>query len=136
MSTHNGHHPPELWSPTPEDADRIRERFLRDLSALDRKRHEVFDVKLQVKRHPMPLIAAAGAFAVALLTMVLVTRHRTKMRHSNHARLEALLRAWEHPERVARDGKGEDPGKKVAFGLLGAALKPFLSKAGSRLAGK
>ncbi|HET8734067.1 MAG TPA: hypothetical protein VFM45_09885, partial [Anaeromyxobacteraceae bacterium] len=82
------------------------------LGELDRRRRELFDVGLQVRRHPV--VVAVGATAVALvaggLLAVAVRARRERRRPTVRARetRRALARLLDHPERVgARPGIGE-----------------------------
>lgn len=95
------------------------------LGELDRRRREAFDVRLQLKRHPVAVsLALVGAAAVLGGTVaVLVRSSRRKERASSKAQQLklALERMVEHPERVAR---GESPGDKIlaAVGSVVAML--------------
>ncbi len=82
------------------------------LGELDRRRRELFDVGLQVRRHPVAV--AVGAAAAALLAggllAVVVRGRRERRRPAVRARetRRALARLLEHPHRVAaRPGIGE-----------------------------
>lgn len=72
---------------------------------LDRRRRELFDVGLQVRRHPVAV--AIGATAAALLVGGLVAKgvrdRRERRRPTVRARetRRALARLLEHPDRVA-----------------------------------
>ena len=83
----------------------IRSRLDRSLAELDRRRHELTDVRLQVKRHPL-VVAAAG---VALLAMaggvayaVWAARQRNKPMSKARRLKHALSRMMEEPHKVAK----------------------------------
>ena len=90
---------------------------------LDQRGHDLFDVRRQVRRHPVAL--ALTAFACAALVAggtALIVRHLRRQR-SFSARLArfrlAVHRATAHPERVA--GSESVRGKIVAAGGTAAA---------------
>lgn len=75
------------------------------LGELDRRRRELFDVGLQVRRHPVA-VAVGGAAAALLaggLLAVAIRGRRQRRRPAVRAReaRRALARLLEHPDRVA-----------------------------------
>ncbi len=92
------------------DIDRIRGTLDGLVGELDRRRHQVFDIKLQLRRHKLALLigaatlAAGGSGGIAFA----VHRHRQRRRLSDRAaRLrEALSRMMARPDRVAPREKG------------------------------
>jgi hypothetical protein len=84
-------------------ADRIRDELMLTLEELDRRRHQVVDLRYQAMRHRELLVGVA--ITAAVLTGITVgvalwrARHREQIlaRH----RLKALKRAWAHPGRLA-----------------------------------
>lgn len=87
------------------EIDDIRRRLDRDLSELDRRRHEATDWRLQLKRHPQ-LIAGVGIGALALvggLVALSIAQHRRDHPRRKAQRIGlALRRGYENPEKVAR----------------------------------
>jgi hypothetical protein len=85
------------------------------VAELDRRRHEAFDLGLQVKRHPAVLIAAAaGAALLAGGLLALAIRARRRQRRPRVRAREArraIARLLDHPERVAREASA---GRKIA----------------------
>lgn len=75
------------------------------IGELDRRRQELFDVGLQVRRHPVAVAvgAAAAALVVGGLLAVVVRDRRERRRPAVRARetRRALARLLQHPERVA-----------------------------------
>jgi hypothetical protein len=77
------------------------------VSELDRRRHELFDLRLQAKRHPVVVMAAAATAALVVggLLAVAVRARRDRHRPSVRARevRDALARLLDHPDRVAAE---------------------------------
>ncbi len=74
---------------------------------LDRRRHEAFDLGLQVRRHPVAvaLAATAAALVVGGLLAIATRERRRRRRPSVRAReaRRALSRLLDHPDRVAAE---------------------------------
>jgi hypothetical protein len=92
------------------------------VAELDRRRHEAFDLRLQLRRHPVAAaIAAAGAaLVVGGLLAVAVRSRRQHRRPSLRARetRRALARLLDHPDRVAAEPSITN---KVATAVLSLA---------------
>jgi hypothetical protein len=92
------------------------------VAELDRRRHEAFDLRLQLRRHPVAAaIAAAGAaLVVGGLLAVAVRSRRQHRRPSMRARetRRALARLLDHPDRVAAEPSITN---KVATAVLSLA---------------
>ncbi len=85
------------------------------VAELDRRRHEAFDIGLQMKRHPVVVAAAAAGVALlagGLLALAIHSR-RQRRRPAERARetRRALARLLDHPERIARQASA---GQKIA----------------------
>ena len=104
------------------DVERIRNELATTVGELTRRRHELFDVRGQLRRHPLPiaLVAAALLALVAGGIALGVTRRRRKQELG--ARLErlreALGRMVARPNRVATD---PGVGRKIVAAAGGAA---------------
>jgi hypothetical protein len=92
------------------EIDDVRVRLDKTLAELDRRRHELMDVKLQVRKHPETLAIAAGVLVLAAGGIYLAVRRTQKRnepleraRRFRLATKRAVTRAVEHPERVARE---------------------------------
>jgi hypothetical protein len=85
------------------EANVARARLVRTLGALDRRRHELADVRLQVRRHAGGVMLAAGVVvgAVGLAVAIDVVRARRRAERRPRARLELLRRLWRRPEELA-----------------------------------
>jgi hypothetical protein len=83
----------------------IRTRLDRSLAELDKRRHELTDVRLQVKRHPMVAVAA-GVTVLALLGgvayAVWAARERNKPVSKARRLKHALGRMMDEPHKVAK----------------------------------
>jgi hypothetical protein len=83
----------------------IRTRLDRSLAELDKRRHELTDVRLQVKRHPM-IAVAAGVTVLALLGgvayAVWAARERNKPVSKARRLKHALARMMDEPHKVAK----------------------------------
>ena len=83
----------------------VRTRLDRGLAELDRRRHELTDVRLRVRRHPMVAVAA-GATVLLLIGGVAYAIYASRQRQKplpKAARLrEALSRMVENPKKVAK----------------------------------
>jgi hypothetical protein len=83
----------------------VRMRLDKSLAELDRRRHELMDVKLQVRKHPQAVLIAGGVVVLLVGVGWLAARsaHREPEPAQKARRFRrASARAMEHPERVAR----------------------------------
>jgi len=95
----------------------IRTRLDRSLAELDRRRHELTDVRLQIRRHPMVTVAA-GVTVLALLGGVAyaiwAARQRNKPVSKARRFKHALSRMIDEPHKVAKcHGIGRVADEKV-----------------------
>ena len=96
--------PPDLSRSELEyEADQARARLLGTIDALDRRRHELFDWRLQLSKRTGQLALAGGAltFGLACTVGLAVYRARTHDQRVREERWRAIKRSWEHPERDA-----------------------------------
>lgn len=96
---------------------------------LDRRRRELFDFRLQARRHPVA-VSIAGAALLALVggtIALLVYNGRRKQRASYKAKQlrVAVGRMIKHPERV---GRGEPPPAEKIIAAVGTAAATLLVK--------
>jgi len=124
-----GDHAPRPSSEIEGEITAIR-RELGDLvGELDRRRRAFFDVRAQLRAHPVA-IAVTGLAVAAVLggaVALLVHNGRRKQRPSYKARQLriALGRMMEHPERV---GRGEAPPGEKILAAVGTAVASLLVK--------
>jgi hypothetical protein len=113
-------------------ADRIRDDLLTTLKELDRRRHQATDLHLQLEKHS-DLLLMVGVGAVALIgvglgvgAMKKRVRRKTAVKH----RVQALARAWDHPERLATRAKD----RPLPTELLRKVVSTFLITMATRYA--
>jgi hypothetical protein len=101
------------------EIDSIRTELGGLVGELDRRRREAFDLRLQVKRHPVAvaLAATAAALVVGGIVAFSVRQRRERRRPSVRAgeTRRALARLLDHPDRVAAE---PSMGNKVATAVL------------------
>lgn len=87
------------------EIEHLRTRLDRSLSELDRRRHELMDYKLQMRRHPQALMIAGGVllllFGGVAYSVYNSRKHGLAMRRARKYK-GAMRRAVDHPENVAR----------------------------------
>ncbi len=107
----------------------LREEIGDLVGELDRRRREAFDVRLQLRRHPVAA-SVAGVTVAAVLggtVALLIYNARRKQRASYKARQlrVALDRMMRYPERIAR---GEPPPSEKIIAAIGTAAATLLVK--------
>ncbi len=99
---------------SPEDVRRVSgeiDVLRRDLGSivaeLDRRRHELLDVRLQARRHPVVVVVAAGGAALLVggLVALAIRQSRERRRPTRRVReaRRAIARLLDHPHRVAAE---------------------------------
>lgn len=116
------------------EIEHLRSRLDLSLSELDRRRHELLDVRLQIRRHPEAL-AVAGGVALLLIGGVaysIARSHRREepMQKARRFRI-AVGRAAENPQRVVRSeaGIGEKILAAIATTVAVALTKKLIERA-------
>jgi hypothetical protein len=109
------------------EIDDIRGEIAALVDELDRRRRELFDVRLQMQRHPVA-VSVAGLTLGALLggAVALVVYNARRKRRTTYKAKQlrtAFDRMMEHPERVAR---GEPPPGEKIIAAVGTALATLL----------
>ena len=104
------------------DIERIRDDLANTVGELDRRRHELFDVRGQLRRHPVPIVlvgAALLALAAGGIALAMSRRHRRQRLPARLERLrEALQRMVAKPNRVATN---PGVGRRIVAAAGGAA---------------
>ncbi len=96
-------------------ADRIRDELMVTLKELDRRRHSATDVRAQLRdRAPVLIGVGVGVVGISVGTAFLVARRRRRVARRLNTRWDALVRAWEHPARLAT--RAEERPFPVALG--------------------
>ena len=126
----DGNAPAEPRSPREieSDIEHLRTRLDRSLAELDRRRHELTDVKLQMRKHPAAFIGA-GAVLILMLGGVGYAVYRSRKRQELPAKAKrlriAIGRAVDAPENVAR---GEPPVWQKIAAAVGTTIAVSLTK--------
>ena len=103
----------------------VRSRLDKSLAELDRRRHELLDVKLQVRKHPEVLWIAGGALALIAGGVILASRRRDRPMAKARRLRKATERAIDHPEKVAR---GEAPIWEKIVASVGTTVAVAVTK--------
>ena len=110
------------------DIEHLRTRLDRSLAELDRRRHELTDVKLQMRKHPVVFIGA-GAVVVLLLGGVGFAIYRSHKRQEIPQKAKrlriAIGRAVDEPHKVAR---GDAPVWEKIAAAVGTTIAVSLTK--------
>ena len=128
MKNGNGSAEPRPPREIERDIEHLRVRLDHSLAELDRRRHELTDVRLQMQRHPGVFIGA-GAFFVLVLGGVGYAIYRSRKRQElpqKARRLRiAIGRAVDKPQYVAR---GEPPIWEKIVAAVGVTVATSLAK--------
>ncbi len=110
------------------EIEHLRTRLDRSLSELDRRRHELTDLKLQVRKHPQIFIGA-GAAAALIVGGIGFAIWRANKRDEVPQKARRLRiafgRAVDQPEKVAR---GEAPAWEKILAAVGTTIAVSLTK--------
>jgi hypothetical protein len=112
------------------EIDGIRGDIGRLVDELDRRRHEAFDVSLQIRRHPAAAAAVVATAAVGVGGVIALAvrsrRRRSTVRVRARNLRRALSRMADHPDEFARE-----PGmlEKVAMAAATAAAAMLVRRA-------
>lgn len=116
--------------------EEVRDNLTGIASELDRRRHEVFDLKLQLRRHGLAIGLCAAAVAALVGGSVGLTAwsraRRARLMSRAHRLRVALARMIAHPDDVARPAP--NVGKKVAAAVVSAAAGVAAKAVAQRLA--
>jgi hypothetical protein len=110
------------------EIEHLRTRLDRSLAELDRRRHELTDLKLQIRKHPQVFIGAGAAVALLLGGIgFAVWRSRKREELPNRVRRirMAFGRAIDEPEKVAR---GEAPAWEKILAAVGTTIAVSVTK--------
>jgi hypothetical protein len=84
-------------------ANQTRTRLLGTIDALDRRRHELTDLRLQLRRHAPGVLAAFGGLLIGVGATAAIVLYRQSLheRRLRRERMRAIARLWQHPDRIA-----------------------------------
>lgn len=106
-----------------------RDRLGLILSELERRRRDLMDVRLQIRRNAIPLLLMAagigGVIALSLSMRKTRIRNERRLGARFHRARRALSRAVKDPDRVA--APPPDLGKKVLIGVASAAATTLVT---------
>jgi len=115
----------------------VRQRLDATIRELDRRRHDVFDIRRQIKRHALPVIGGIVALAATVAAMTVWALRRRIARHRLMPKMQRLRRALgrmvEKPDRVARETPNVVRKIAAAAGTTAATMlaKKVMRRAGA-----
>ena len=118
-----------------DDIEKIRGKLGGMVSELDHRRHDLFDVRKQLRRHAVPLALAGLALVGLAIGGAALAARRRRRREGLGARLgrlrRALARMIDKPERVA---SAPSPERKIATAGAGAIVSVVAKRLVERVA--
>jgi hypothetical protein len=133
------HRPDSQQAPTGLElnVEMVRQRLDATIRELDRRRHDAFDIRRQLRRHALPVLAGVVALAAAVAAMTAWALRRRLARHRLRPKLQRLRRAVgrmvEKPDRVARENPNVVRKIAAAAGTTAATMlaKKLMRRAGA-----
>jgi hypothetical protein len=118
------------------EAERARARLMSTLDVLDRRRHDLLDVRARVKDHELAIVGGAAAVALLVCGAIGAAIHDAvqRRRHpsrKNRERIKALAGLWKHPDRAVRAQErsfGGEALRKVAMAVLSTVATQLASR--------
>jgi hypothetical protein len=110
------------------DIEHLRSRLDKSLAELDRRRHELTDVRLQMRRHPGVFIGAGAAVALMIGGVAFAvwrSRKREELPQKAKRLRIAVGRAVDDPKKVAR---GDAPVWEKIVAAVGTTIAVNLTK--------
>ena len=111
------------------EIEHLRARLDRSLAELDRRRHELTDIRLQVRKHPVVLIGTGTAMLLLIGGGVALAIWRSRKREELPQKAKrfriAIGRAVDQPEKVAR---GDAPVWEKILAAVGTTIAVSLTK--------
>jgi hypothetical protein len=110
------------------DIEHLRSRLDKSLAELDRRRHELTDVRLQMQRHPGVFIGAGAAVALMIGGVAFAvwrSRKREELPQKAKRLRIAVGRAVDDPKKVAR---GDAPVWEKIVAAVGTTIAVNLTK--------
>lgn len=133
------HRPDSQQAPTGLElnVEMVRQRLDATIRELDRRRHDAFDIRRQLRRHALPVIGGIVVFAATVAAMTVWALRRRIARHRLRPKMQrlrhALGRMVEKPDRVARENPNVVRKIAAAAGTTAATMlaKKLMRRAGA-----
>ena len=133
------HRPDSQQAPTGLElnVEMVRQRLDATIRELDRRRHDAFDIRRQLRRHALPVIGGIVALAAAVAAMTVLALRRRSARQRFVPKLHrlrgALGRMVDKPDRVARENPNVVRKIATAAGTTAATMlaKKLMRRAGA-----
>ncbi len=128
MTDGNGKAEPRPPREIEREIEYLRTRLDRSLAELDRRRHELTDIRLQMRKHPAVFIGAGVAVALMLGGVgfaIYRSRKREELPQKAKRMRIAFRRTVEEPEKVAR---AEPPVWQKMAAAVGTTIAVSLAK--------
>jgi hypothetical protein len=117
-----------------EDIEQIRGRLGGMVSELDHRRHDLFDLRKQLRRHAVPLVLTGLALLGLAAGGTALAARRRRQRETLGARSrrlrQALARMIDKPERVA---SAPSPERKIATAAAAALASVVVKRLAERV---
>jgi len=127
--------------PTPTglelNVELVRQRLDATIRELDRRRHDAFDVRRQLRRHALPVIGGIVALTATVAALTVWALRRRIARHRLRPKMQRLRRAVGRmvakPDRVARENPNVVRKIAAAAGTTAATMlaKKLMRRAGA-----
>ena len=126
-SAHSSDAPPRYE--LEQQANQMRARLLGTIGELDRRRHDLFNLGLQLRRHASDILSVTGGLVLgaSATAAILIYRHERHVKRLRDERLRAIARLWRHPERVAKHGSAVGTAVRMVLVALAAMATTTLA---------
>lgn len=119
------------------EIETLRQELGTLVAELDRRRHQLTDVRGQLRRHPAVVLAVAGGAALLVGGLLAVSLRSRRQHHRPAVRVRearrALARLLDHPQRVAAE---PSMGVKIATAAGVAAGSAIARRVAEQFASK
>lgn len=109
------------------EADAVRARLMLTVQRLERRRHQVLDVRYQLRRHVQTVVVLGAVAVVATAAAVALATHRvaTAAARRRRNRWRLAKNVWRRPDRALRAARGpffQEALRGVGLSLVSMAL--------------